>query len=325
MFSRAVPASGLLALTLLCCGGSQPGAEPAAQPGGSGGAVGGSAPVGGSGGMSTPPDPAGGAGGTGGGMAAGSEASVVTWNLDNFPLTADAPALAAELLGQLSPDVAALEEIADPVAFANLLGAMPGYQGVLNDDPEGFTRLGLVYKAERVTVSDVETLFHDDWYAFPRPPLKVHVAIDGPEPIDFVVVVIHLKAQLDAESQARRRAGCERLEAWVRAELSSESEQDFLLLGDFNDELTDPPDGNVFAAFLDRPAQYGILTMPLAEAGEHSYVPFESMIDHVVATSDMLVEVGSGQTEVLALEQSVSGYDRLTDHRPVRSWLRPTP
>jgi hypothetical protein len=42
----------------------------------------------------------------------------------------------------------------------------------------------------------------------------------------------------------------------------------------------------------------------------------------VLVTADMLGEVGEGQTEVLALEQTVSDYLSITDHRPVRSWLR---
>jgi hypothetical protein len=44
--------------------------------------------------------------------------------------------------------------------------------------------------------------------------------------------------------------------------------------------------------------------------------------DHVAVTADMLVEVGDGETEVLPLEQPVNDYLSLTDHRPVRSWLR---
>ena len=62
--------------------------------------------------------------------------------------------------------------------------------------------------------------------------------------------------------------------------------------------------------------------MPAELAGGHTYIPFESFIDHVLVTSDTLVEVGTGVTEVLELENEVADYRDLTDHRPVRTWLR---
>ena len=319
---RNLPLVGLLAATLVACNGPEPEAgstAPTEQVGGAaaaGGAGGTTVALGGSGGLGT-----GGQGAAGGAVAPQDQASIVTWNLEGLPHSAGATARVAEILQGLAPDVAALEEVADPAAFDELVADMPGYAGILNDDPGAYTRLGLLYQKERVAVSEVETLFPGDWYAFPRPPLKARFTIDGPEPIDFVAVVVHLKAQLDADSQARRLAGCQALDAWVRGRLDVGSERDYVLLGDFNDQLTDATADNVFSPFLTAPDRYSFLTLPLAEAGEHSYIPFQSLIDHVLVTSDMLVEVGSGLTEVLPLEQTVSDYASITDHRPVRSWL----
>jgi endonuclease/exonuclease/phosphatase family metal-dependent hydrolase len=272
----------------------------------------------------------GGAGAGGGAAGAGAvggatpvdEATVLTWNVESFPLTAGAIDGAAEVLTDLAPDVVALQEIGDEGAFAELLERLPDYEGILNDDPGAYIRVGLLYRRERVEIEAVETLFPSDWYAFPRPPLKAHVTIAGSEPIDFNVVVLHLKAMLDDESQARRRDACEKLAAWVEDELTAnDDEQDFMLLGDLNDKLTDPPEWNVFLPFLDHPDQYAFLTLPLAEAGEHSYIPFESLIDHVLVTADMLDEVGAGGAEVLPLEETVANYDGITDHRPVSTRL----
>ena len=248
--------------------------------------------------------------------------SLISWNLESYPLTQDSEAKAVALLEELAPDVVAVQEIAEPGAFDALVETLEDYDGVLNDDPDGYIRVGLLWRKDRVTVSDVETLFTTDWYAFPRPPLKAHITIDAPTPIDFVTVVLHLKAQLNAESQERRKVGCERLDEWVTAELATSEEQDYVLIGDFNDKLTDPPQWNVFGAFLDKPEAYSFLTMPAEVAGGHTYIPFESFIDHVLVTSDTLDEVGTGETEVLELENEVADYRDLTDHRPVRTWLR---
>ena len=63
-----------------------------------------------------------------------------------------------------------------------------------------------------------------------------------------------------------------------------------------------------------------LLALPAAEAGEHSFLPFNSMIDHILVTNDALDEYGDGTTEVLRLDESVPDYQSLvSDHRPVLS------
>lgn len=265
---------------------------------------------------------AGDATGGGGATPAVNQASVITWNLEVFPLTEETMKRVKQTVEELAPDLVAVQEIAEPAAFQSLVSAMEDYEGILNDDPGAFQRVGLLYRKGRVTLDEVETLFPSDWYAFPRPPLLARVTIHDETPIDFYAMVLHLKAQLDDESQARRRDACEKLDAWTQAKLASSAEKDIVMLGDLNDKLTDPPQWNVFSSFLDQPDQYSFLTMPAAEAGEYSYITFEAMIDHVLVTSDMLDEVGAGETEVLKLDEIEEDYDMISDHRPVRTRLR---
>ena len=190
-----------------------------------------------------------------------------------------------------------------------------------DDDADAYLRLGLLYRYDRVSLTDVETLFPGDWYPFPRPPLKAHVTIEGDTTIDFDIVNVHLKAKVDAESQQRREIACAELHAWVTEQLATRQEQDYVIVGDFNDRLLDPPGANVFDVFLDEPDTYAFLTLPLEEEGLFTYIPFEAMIDHVLVTSDTLGEVGDGPTEILMLDDAVSGYGAISDHRPVRTWL----
>ena len=139
--------------------------------------------------------------------------------------------------------------------------------------------------------------------------------------IDFDVVVVHLKAQVDPDSRERRRLACVALEEWVTQRLAQSTEQDLMVLGDFNDALLDPPEVNVFTSFLDKPGDYQFLSLDAEQAGDFSYIPFEAMIDHVMVTTDMVAEVGDGDTEVLTLNKSVVSYSEISDHRPVRTWL----
>ena len=314
MFLRDLAGIALLAGCLIGCRQAEPPVDKE-LPGDSRGATDpGSTGAGGA--TSSSDTTATGSGGAGAGMPMTQPASIITWNLESFPLTSSSLEQAAAMISELSPELVAIQEVSEPSAFYDLIDALPGYEGVLNDD-DGWLRVGLLYKNARVSLNNVQTLFKDDWYAFPRPPLKAEVQIDG---FDFVAVVIHLKAQLNAESEDRRRAGNEALDSWVQEQLLSGDEKDFVLIGDFNDKLLDPPQWNVFGPFLEQPELYSFLTMPAAEAGDHTYIPFESMIDHVLVTNDALDEIA--ETEVLALEETVTRYRDLTDHRPVRTWLR---
>lgn len=254
--------------------------------------------------------------------ASGGEVTLATWNLELFPKTSESAVDVPAILDGLALDLIGVEEIADPAAFAAMVAAMPDHAGVLaQDSPDAFQRNGILYRPSRVTLSELETLFPNDWYAFPRPPIKAHVTVNGTTPpFDFDFVVVHLKAYFDAESEDRRRKACIALDAWVRGRIANGADPDVVIVGDWNDRLGDEPEHNVFQVFLDAPDDYHFLTFPLFTAGETSYIPYPSLIDHILVTSDALAEYGTGSTYVIPLETTVPDYQaNVSDHRPVVS------
>lgn len=248
--------------------------------------------------------------------------SIVAWNLRQFPLKDSTPERVASLVDELSPDVVGVQEIDDRDAFDEMADALPGYTAVVAEDPDSYSQVGMLYREDRVSVSEIETLFPHDNYAFPRGPLKAHVTLrDGS--FDFDLLVLHLKAMPDPKSQARRRAACERLDRWVTDRIATGADPDIVLAGDFNDSLADEGQDNVFEAFLSKPLEYRFLTAPVHSAGDYSYIPKPSLIDHVLVTTPVLEAYGDGTTEALHLEKSVPGYVKtISDHRPVLSRFR---
>ncbi len=227
------------------------------------------------------------------------------------------------MLDELSPDVVGVQEINDREAFDELAGALPGYAAIVADDPDADSQVGMLYREDRVSVGEVETLFPKDGYAFPRGPLKAHVALlDGS--FDFDFLVLHLKAMSDGASEARRRAACKALDRWVTEGVAGGADPDVVLAGDFNDELTDEGKDNVFRVFLDKPSEYRFLTEPVAGAGDYSYIPWASLIDHVLVTTPVLEAYGDGTTEALHLDSSLPGYlKKVSDHRPILTRFGP--
>jgi endonuclease/exonuclease/phosphatase family metal-dependent hydrolase len=195
---------------------------------------------------------------------------------------------------------------------------MPQYEGdyVQNDR----LAVGFLYRPDRVRVSDVKPLFMDDAYAFPRAPLSAFVEVVdefGAVRFDFVFIVVHLKAQGDARSQYRRIAAIEALDEHIRA---ATGERDFVVVGDYNDRLTDERGNNVFLPMLDDPVTYTFLTLRLEQSGEKSYIPIPGFIDHILITNEALPEYGLGKTESIAIEAVRPSYESVvSDHRPIRA------
>ncbi len=253
-------------------------------------------------------------------MGAQTRFSVATWNLEQFPLSATTIERVAPYIEAQGFDLIGIQEITDRDVFAALDEALPDYASIVSFE-SGFIRVGFLYREDRVEVTNIDRLFTSDDWAFIRAPLKADVRVfdeAGSTVFDFVFLVVHLKAQIDAESQMRRALAIQELEPWLAERVATDEEKDYIVVGDFNDELLDPPEDNVYQPLLDHPDLFQFLTLPAAQAGEYSYIPFRAMIDHVLVTTDALEEYGAGTTEVLHLDATMDRYrDEISDHRPV--------
>lgn len=246
-----------------------------------------------------------------------------TWNIERFPKTATTSRAVKEVLATLDADLVGIQEIIDPLAFVALHESLPEWGGLRVREPYDFLAVGLLYRKAKIRIVESEPIFTDDGFAFPRPPLWAKVeALDdeGRVAFDFELLVVHLKALGDVRSRSRRARACARLETWIRTRQMQGGEQDFIVVGDWNDKLDDVPEDNVFLPFLLSPERYQFLTQPLADARDSSYIPFPGLIDHIMVTTDALDEYGPGSTRVVYAEQDYIGYlPNVSDHRPVLS------
>lgn len=250
---------------------------------------------------------------------------IITWNLRDFP-TAGNPTVTevARIVTDLNVNLIAVQEIANVQAFENLKQALPEWDGILSGDEyfDGtYHKTGLLYRKNQVTVYSHQLLFQNS-YNFPRPPLEVNLTVTEHNHIfDFNLIVLHLKAFSDTDSETRRRNAILQLKEYVDHEVDYTIERDFIILGDFNDELSDPqPTPNVFTPILQAPDDYTFLTLPLAgSSASYIFGKTPSLIDHILITQDAIDEYGaSGATRVLYLDSNLSNYTGLiSDHRPV--------
>lgn len=252
---------------------------------------------------------------------------LVTWNIENFPLdgvqTVD---YVSWVISNHEFDIVAVQEIKETGAFYSLLERLPGYGGILSlqhENSSSMLRTGVIYRKDLVSAGEAKLLFEEDEYSFPRAPLEVRLDYHSGEKrhFDFTLIVVHLKAMGGSENEARRRSAAEKIKKYIDAKMIAEDDDDFIIAGDFNDEITDPPEKNVFQIFIDDPEDYRFLTMELAKSGEASYPEYGAngtFLDHILVTTSALDEYNNGNTVVYKLDDDYKDYfKKISDHRPV--------
>jgi predicted extracellular nuclease len=173
-----------------------------------------------------------------------------------------------------------------------------------------------------IQIGEVQSILENDSYAFPRPPLQARFGVTGPggAEMTFAAIVLHLKAEGGEDNEARRRDACEKLKVHVDAMLAAGPETEIFIVGDFNDRLSDAPDDNVFTVFLDDMQNYEFLSQQLEDDGDYSFIPWHTLLDHILVTADLQDDYVGGSIQAAPLDLQVTEYDyedEVSDHRPV--------
>lgn len=248
---------------------------------------------------------------------------LATWNIEFFPKADRSPQFLTNLIASLQLDLIAVEEIADTAAFDEVMTRLPDHTGVLSShtyDNGSYQKIGFIYREGTVSLSALELLFEDDTYAFPRPPVKTTVTVqgEGGASLEFIAIAVHLKAGLDPEDAIRRELAIAKLDTYLRELIATGMEDEIVVLGDFNEVVTTELGRQVLAAFLGAPTDYTIESEPWALDGGVSFIPASVMLDHIVTTAGLDAEVGNAVVVVPPLDTLVSRYDAdLSDHLPV--------
>lgn len=234
-------------------------------------------------------------------------------------------------------DLWALEEVVSATAFQSLLSDLPGYAGLLANDPrvaQGSTYYGateqkvaLVYKTSLATVESAQIILtdHDTDFAG-RPPLEVRlrVALNG-RTETLYVVCLHAKAGSDSSSYQRRVNAAAALKTYLDTVRSGET---VVVLGDFNDDLdasivTGQP--SPYQAFVTDTVHWFTPTKALSDAGVSSLLGYADPVDHHLVTRNLTSRLVPGSVQAFPAHTYVTAYATTTsDHLPVVSrWTVP--
>jgi endonuclease/exonuclease/phosphatase family metal-dependent hydrolase len=251
---------------------------------------------------------------------------IATWNIEHFPKQGAATITAfATMVKNLDIDLIALQEIESESALKKITDEADQWKYLINAYPsqyDNYQRTAILYKHEFISVSSAQYILDEHEYHFAyRPPLAAYVEVydvNADIRFNFTIIVLHLKAFGDETSINRRKESIRQLEKWISDEISAGSDPDFVVLGDWNDQLEDEQSTNVFLPFLDKTDLYRFLTQSLVS--DYTYLgSYQNVIDHIMITTDSDNEYGvDGEIEILKLEEQYHSYvEKISDHRPV--------
>jgi len=262
-----------------------------------------------------------------------------SWNIEFFGSTGNGPTdetlqrnNARDIIAGTDFDIWGLAEIVGTTDFNTLKSLLPGYSGLLANDPlvtsgsSFYTateqKVGILFKSSVATLQSARLILTQNDADFAgRPPLevKLRVTVNGVTE-DVVVIVLHAKAFNDLTSFQRRLAASNALKSFLDTTYPT---QKVIVVGDYNDDVdTSITSGQAspYQNFVSDTADYTFLTRPLSLSGQSSTVGFPDMIDHHLATNDLAGGFVASSAEVYRVDAFIPSYGSTTsDHFPVLS------
>lgn len=271
-----------------------------------------------------------------------------TWNVEWFGDATNGPtnetlqqSNVRDVIAGADADIWGLEEIVSKSAFDTLVARLPGYAGVLANDPSVVNgpqyysdfsnteqKVALLWKTSVATLRSAKIILTASDYDFAgRPPMEVLLTttLNGVTQ-DLVVIVLHMKAGADQASWQRRQNAGVALKSYLDTTYPT---QKVIVLGDWNDDvdtsiLAGSP--TPYANFVADGARYTYPLKSLSDAGATSEVNYTgSLIDQQLVTSALLADYVAGSGEVFRADQYVASYGTSTsDHYPTITRYAPS-
>lgn len=239
---------------------------------------------------------------------------IVTWNVEHFPKNSTTTKQVAEIILGMGVDVIAMQEIKSKASFDNLLDLLPGYEGFIMVRSD--INLAYIYKTSEVSLNkNPYGILKNYSHELPRSPyvLPIHSKATG---LDVFIINNHLKAMGGDKNKARRRAASRLLKEYID---QNHPNDNVVVLGDLNDEITDTGKDNVFKIFIDDSSQYKFADSSLALEKNSKYWSYPSRpshIDHILITDELFDNLHSTYSYVL--KSCYRNYpSNISDHYPV--------
>ena len=252
---------------------------------------------------------------------------VISWNIEWFPKNGTITANYVQtILTNLQADIYALQEIDDTTLLKSVVANIPGYECYFKSSYYG--GLAYVYNTNTVQVNAKYEIYTSQpyWNAFPRSPQVLELTFNNE---DYVIIDNHLKCCGDgtidpndtSDEENRRLRAVNLLKTYMDSIFPNDR---VIVVGDWNDILTNPTANNAFNSLLNTP-DYWFVDLPIAlgSSTNFSYPTWPSHLDHILISDELFADFSKPNSIVSCIRiddymSSWNAYDNnISDHRPV--------
>lgn len=254
---------------------------------------------------------------------------IMTWNIEHFPKNGQTTVnYVSEIIEALDVDLIAIQEVENVNYFEQMVGSLSSYNGYL--ESSWFAGLAYIYNPEVIEINDIYEIYTSSqyWSSFPRAPMVMDLNYLNNR---IIVINNHLKCCGDGnlditnsnDEETRRYQANLLLKEFIDSNFPNEN---VIMLGDLNDDITDAPQNNVFQMFLNEFDNYLFTDIDIASGSSSnwSYPSWPSHLDHIMITNELFDEFEHIDSEIATIKideyltNGWSEYDEnISDHRPV--------
>ena len=221
---------------------------------------------------------------------------IATWNIEWFPKNDETTVnYVIEIINSLDFDVLGIQELDDTTMFNEMIDSLNSYSSFY--ESSWFAGLAYIYRNDVIQVNDFYEIYTTApyWNAFPRSPMIMDLNFAGER---YFIINNHLKCcgdgvldyDDDSDEENRRYTAMNLIKAYVDENLTGEK---VVVLGDLNDDISEPHPNNVFQEILNDSNNYQFIDLPIAQgnSSEWSFPNWPSHLDHILVTNEIFDNV----------------------------------
>ena len=243
---------------------------------------------------------------------------IMTWNIKQFPLSNNTVEDVSEIISDILPDIILFQEINDLNQFNYLSSILPAYEFINSgDDLYG---LGMAFRKDCIDLINYSTLFSANGYEFAwRYPLKANLIWNcGNSYLSFEIINVHFKCCNDGFQ--RRLDASEILVNYLDNQINSGLQNNIIVGGDFNDEITDSNNQNSLLPLVNSNNIYFVTTPLVNDDYYNSFPSYPSFLDHILVSNDLFDSNENSYVNTIRIDD-YTGWNyfqnNISDHRPV--------
>ena len=251
---------------------------------------------------------------------------IMTWNIEHFPKHSNTTDYVKEIINDINIDIIALQEIENQNEFNFLINNLNGDWSGYRASDSNYGELSYLVNSTNLNIiqSPYVILSQYDHYFAYRPPYVLKINFNNQ---DYIIINVHYKCCGDDileddywDEEYRRLQANYYLKQYIDIYFSDEN---VIVLGDFNDNIVESSLNNVFLDFIDDSNNYLFSDIHIANgpSSDWSYPSWPSHLDHILITDELFENVNSENVFTFKIDDYMNGwqeYDNyISDHRPV--------